>query len=511
MFGLFGKKPADMARVKAEAAVLVRRSDKSARKPRKDNETYWNDLKTTLAKRPLTDEERTLVAFEAVKEWVRAAKLSDAQELSLDFDTYNLLDLPKSLAKLVHLRSLILKGTGVRSLNHLGGLPRLEKLDVSYCRNLTDISPLMGMRGLSELDLSRSRVTNIRPLETLTGLTSLKLDKCDVSDVSAISGLTKLEHLDLSNSRVTDLSPLAELPNLKSLGLWNVEATDFTALAGLTQLETLDLWNTRIADLSPLADMQRLRHLDLSHTDVTDLTPIDSLPELKTLVLWNTGLQSQSRGVGPYYGRWFDSAIHGDVTKGNLRAVKDRVARGAMIGEDQWSGPIHSAVKSGHLKICQFFVSVDKEMVNDVAFYDGVYPRDTPLSHAIKSRQTAIIAFLLENGARLLDDPQVWNEPWLEGLHLGSAAQVNDITTLQHLLDGGAKHDALDERKLTALHWAVARNNKEAACLLFNLWRADQGQPPLERGDITEALLMEAALRTGATEDKLSYARNLSL
>lgn len=85
-----------------------------------------------MAKRLLTDKEKALVAFEAVKERVRAAKLSDAQELNLDFNADNPLDLPKSLAGIIRLRSLIPCCTGVRSLTHLRGLPRLAKLDVSF-------------------------------------------------------------------------------------------------------------------------------------------------------------------------------------------------------------------------------------------------------------------------------------------------------------------------------------------------------------------------------------------
>ena len=505
MFGLFGKKSVDMARVKAEAAEIVSRRDQPYR-PRKDPQSAWNDLVQAFEKRPLTEKERELIAFEAVKEWVRAAQHFGAAELNLDFDTYELLDLPRSVGRLTNLRKLILRSTGVRSLTHLSGLSRLEVLDLSYCRNLTDISPLMGMRGLTELDLSRSEVTNLRPLSTLTGLRSLKLGKCNISDLSPLAGLTQLEHLDLSNTKVTDISPLSGLTRLKSLNLWNTGVTDFSPLAALTGLEMLDLWNTRISDLSPLSGLTGLKFLDLSHTDATDLTPVETLPDLKALRLWNTPLQAQMRWTGGYAGRWCDGDIHAAASTGDLQAVKDRVARGAMISGDQWSGPMHSAVQGGHLEVCRFFVSLDPKMANDIAYYDDCGPIDTALSIAIKSRQQAIIDFLWDNGARAIADPEDRKSSWLTGLHLGSAARVNDLATLRRLLDAGARHDARDEDELTALHWAVAQKHEEASCLLLNLWRADQGKPAVTQDQMTQDMLAEALEQLGDPKDTFRFA-----
>lgn len=505
MFGLFSKKSVDMARVKAEAAEIVSRRDQTYR-PRKDSQTAWNELVQAFEKRPLTEKERELIALEAVKEWVRAAQHSGAEELNLNFSTYELLDLPRSVGGLTNLRKLILASTGVRRLTHLSGLTRLEVLDLSYCRNLTDISPLMGMTGLVELDLSRSKVTNLRALSTLTGLRSLKLEKCNISDLSPLAGLTQLEHLDLSNTKVTDISPLAGLTRLKSLGLWNTGVKDFSPLAALTGLEMLDLWNTRISDLTPLSGMSGLKFLDLSHTDATDLTPVETLSDLKALRLWNTPLQAQMRWTGGYAGRWYDGDIHAAASSGDLQAVKDRVAQGAMIADDQWSGPIHAAVQGGHLDICRFFVSLDPEMANDMASYDGCEPTDTPLSIAIKSRQQAIIDFLWDNGARAIADPEDWEYSWLTGLHLGSAARVNDLATLRRLLDAGARHDARDEYELTALHWAVAQKNEEASCLLLNLWRADQGKPAVTQARMTQDMLTEALEQLGDPKDAFRFA-----
>ncbi|WP_054461486.1 leucine-rich repeat domain-containing protein [Phaeobacter sp. 11ANDIMAR09] len=340
-----------------------------------------------------------------VKGIVHEASLSGAAELDLSkVNVYDLTQLPSEIGALERISTLNLSGAGIRSIAQLSGLTQLKTLDLSYCRNLSAISPISEMAELSELDLSKSQVTNIEVLRSLKGLRSLFLQGCKISDLSPLTELTELEHLDLANSQVTDLSVLRGHASLKTLNLWNTHILDFTPIATLIGLEGLDLWNTQISDLSSLARLTNLTYLDLSHTKIADLSPIRDLPNLEQLALWNTPFQEEGIATGQYQGRWYDSGLLSDAADGDLEAVKARVARGAMIMEDQWDGPIHWAIRNGREEVCRFLVALEPSIVNDPACYDGVYEAETPLSLAINHQHSEIVELLLKHGAKMSAD-----------------------------------------------------------------------------------------------------------
>ena len=75
------------------------------------------------------------------------------------------------------MRSLRLGHTAVgRDVSFLARLPALERLDLSGCEQVEDLSPLSGCTSLVELNLCGcDGVTSVAPLLTCTGLTQLKL------------------------------------------------------------------------------------------------------------------------------------------------------------------------------------------------------------------------------------------------------------------------------------------------------------------------------------------------
>ena len=79
--------------------------------------------------------------------------------------------------------------------------------------NLTDISLRYIFRGID------SEPTDIRPLASLTNLTTLDLRGTQVGNISALSPLTKLVVLGLRETEVSDLSALSSLTNLTELDL----------------------------------------------------------------------------------------------------------------------------------------------------------------------------------------------------------------------------------------------------------------------------------------------------
>ena len=94
----------------------------------------------------------------------------------------------------------------------------IRHLNLSHT-GVTDLGPLERLTGLQELDLSNTGVTDLRPLERLTGLQWLYLGETGVTDLGPLERLTGLQSLDLRLTRVTDLGPLERLTGLQWLDL----------------------------------------------------------------------------------------------------------------------------------------------------------------------------------------------------------------------------------------------------------------------------------------------------
>ena len=140
--------------------------------------------------------------------------------------------------------------------------------------------------GGTALDLSGESfsVLDTVPLQIaqLRGLTQLDLSGTKVSDVSPLTTLTALTGLFLSKTRVRDLSPLSTLTNITALCLGHTLVTDLTAIASMTRLVSLRLIATPVTNLAPIATMTELEWLHLDETQVEDLRPIVGMGLLAT-------------------------------------------------------------------------------------------------------------------------------------------------------------------------------------------------------------------------------------
>ncbi|MBW4623491.1 MAG: leucine-rich repeat domain-containing protein [Cyanosarcina radialis HA8281-LM2] len=101
---------------------------------------------------------------------------------------------------------------------------------------------------LISLDLSYDRITDLKPISTLTNLTSLEIFYNQIADLQPLSNLTNLRDLYLGANQIKDITPLSNLTNLKTLHLFGNQITDIKPLSSLTTLTILSLDNNPIAD-----------------------------------------------------------------------------------------------------------------------------------------------------------------------------------------------------------------------------------------------------------------------
>ena len=138
---------------------------------------------------------------------------------------------------------------------------------------------------LTFLSASNSGITDITGLEHATQLETLYLWDNQISDITPLAGLRQLEYLSVGLSDISDFTPLTKLTQLKTLVLRSNKISDITLLVGLRQLETLDLQHNQISDITPLAKLTNLRELDLRRNQISDITPLAGLRQLETLYL----------------------------------------------------------------------------------------------------------------------------------------------------------------------------------------------------------------------------------
>ena len=198
-----------------------------------------------------------------------------------------------------------------------GLLDNLTSLDLSCCRDLTDLSILSDLKNLTSLDLSlcgkvkditplasfkkldvllvHSTITNqqfqwLRDKKILANLEKLFLNGCDeLTDLSGLADLDNVTVLYISScEKLKDFSALSSMKNLTEIHICCCEnLTDLSFLSGLKKLEKLDVWECdNLADLSGLAHVKCLTTIQLTCCDnLTDLSPLSGLANLVTLDL----------------------------------------------------------------------------------------------------------------------------------------------------------------------------------------------------------------------------------
>lgn len=186
-----------------------------------------------------------------------------------------------------------------KPFSDLATLRFLQKLDLSKARDVLNLSGLQKCTSLRSLNLSSSNVTseNVEQIGKMPFLTDLILSRTRVSDVTPLVGCTSLSKLQLSNSYVTTsgIAGLETLPCLRHLDLSYTRVSGVSFLGDSSCLTVLNLWKTRITsdDLVGLFRMSLLEHLLLGDNTVESTAFFSGALHLKKVVLQSTLITTQ--------------------------------------------------------------------------------------------------------------------------------------------------------------------------------------------------------------------------
>ena len=172
--------------------------------------------------------------------------------------------------------------TKIETLNELTNLTSIsiQKCDLSNeCMNGLDLSKLeelyrleiMGIPKLSDLSFLKKAGKK---------LTTIDFSYCDVSDISPLSELGTIYSLKGDNCKISDLSPL-DGKNITYVSFSNNKIKDISALKNSKSLTRLDLSSNEIESIEPLADCGDLKELNLNHNKIKSLTGAEKLIRLE--------------------------------------------------------------------------------------------------------------------------------------------------------------------------------------------------------------------------------------
>lgn len=133
--------------------------------------------------------------------------------------------------------------TGVTSLSdfdvNIADAISLETLDLRNTQ-ITDLSPIAGLNGITMLELGNTQITDFSPLSGLQALRHLYLENTAFSDLHMLPRAAKFQQLDLKGSNVTDLRPLRDLTFKGKFGKFTFRVTNTPAARSDPKIAEID-------------------------------------------------------------------------------------------------------------------------------------------------------------------------------------------------------------------------------------------------------------------------------
>jgi len=183
------------------------------------------------------------------------------------------------LSSLHYLESVVLHALPVVDISAIVRLPSLRELNISktMVENFDSLSELVS---LESLNVHGTKFCDLTCLPS-ANLKSLRAKDTLVQDLSSLVFCQKLSLLELSGCPVQNLEPLAVLRSLKYLYLSKTAVFDIYPLSAIATLKFLDLSFTSVSDVHPLGiSLSRhhtLEYVNLDGTAVTDFAPVRSI------------------------------------------------------------------------------------------------------------------------------------------------------------------------------------------------------------------------------------------
>lgn len=154
--------------------------------------------------------------------------------------------------------------------------------------DITDLSLLRHMPNLKQLYLCGQRISDLSPLAGLSGLTDLALSDNAIEDISVLEHLPGLKNIWLGGNPIRDCTPLTAVEWPAYINLDGVSIASLDELAG-SQVWRLSLMQVKVGDggWAALAQLPGLHELDTKFLPAEALPAVGALTNLTCLRLYN--------------------------------------------------------------------------------------------------------------------------------------------------------------------------------------------------------------------------------
>ena len=160
-------------------------------------------------------------------------------------------------------------------------------LDLSN-RNISDISGLQALSGVTDLYLSNNKIQNIDVLSNLTNLQRLDVSNNEISSLDNVP--ENLTALHIENNNITYAEILGRCRKMIYLFADNNGILDIEFVKLMPSLTTLSMEKNNIQDITWLKNCTKLRYLNLSDNKIEDITALSNCPDLYDLRLSNNSV-----------------------------------------------------------------------------------------------------------------------------------------------------------------------------------------------------------------------------
>lgn len=249
----------------------------------------------------------TLEDADRMNDFSAFGAVTGLEELVIESENLKALEF---LKKMPQLKSLGLSDGALLNLDGIEALESLEKLSVTDCDELKNMTAVEGMTGLKELTLENAYDCEEPSLGALTGLTKLILQ--NFHSCGSLQNLTQLEELELHGCDLPeniDLSGLTELKKLTCTTSLSDRSLRF--IGGISSLESINLRGmVTYDDISGIFALPAVKEIDISGIECEiDFDRISENASLETLEMSGVKLYenvSVSGGGGIVYVDWDD-------------------------------------------------------------------------------------------------------------------------------------------------------------------------------------------------------------
>ncbi|MBK8237889.1 MAG: hypothetical protein IPK74_20355 [Deltaproteobacteria bacterium] len=194
-----------------------------------------------------------------------------------------------------NLRTVGLSGNAIVDVTPLLDLPLLTELQLSdnAVKDLRvvgklsglDLTPLRSATGMISLEASRNQLTALDGVEGMHVLDRLVAQENAVTTTAPVAGLGLLTVLDLGANEVESLAGVETLMNLRRLSMIDNRIASITAVTGLPELREIDVRRNPVRAIDAVATLPLFGTLQLGHDGVAvDLSPLAGLPVFRRLV-----------------------------------------------------------------------------------------------------------------------------------------------------------------------------------------------------------------------------------